>query len=205
MVFLQNSCSVLLASDSERFNQMILSLLSASGCTPIRVVSSAAAAKRAALEQVFDLVIVNTPLPDDFGTAFSVAQSGNGQTVVLMLVRAALHEEIHSQVMDRGVFTLPKPTTKEALAMALQWMNTTRERLRRVEAGAKTVEQELQELRLLNRAKWLLIEQRGMSESEAHHFLEKQAMDRCISKRRIAEELLGDSDTCFPEADSSPV
>ena len=190
MVFLQNSCSVLLASDSERFNQMILSLLSTSGCTPIRVVSSAAAAKRAALEQVFDLVIVNTPLPDDFGTAFSVAQSGNGQTVVLMLVRAALHEEIHSQVMDRGVFTLPKPTTKQALAMALQWMNTTRELLRRVEAGTKTVEQELQELHLLNRAKWLLIEQRGMSESEAHHFLEKQAMDRSVSKHRIAVELL---------------
>ena len=48
----------------------------------------------------------------------------------------------------------------------------------------------MQEIQLLNRAKWLLIEQRGMTEPEAHRFLEKQAMDRCVSKRTIAEELL---------------
>ena len=190
MVFLQNSCSVLLASASKRFNQTVLSQLSDSGFGPVRVVPSAAAAKRAAAEQAFDLVIVNAPLPDDFGTAFSVAQSGNRQTVVLMLVPAALHGEIHGQVMDRGVFTLPKPITGQSLSMALQWMSTTRERLRRAEEGVKTLEREQQELRILNRAKWLLIEQRGMSEPEAHHYLEKQAMDRCVSKLTVASELL---------------
>ena len=141
MVFSQQCCSVLLASDSERFNQAITSLLPASAYGPIRIVSSVSAAKRAALERVYDLVIVNAPLPDDFGTAFSIAQCGNRQTVVLMLVRAALQEEIHSQVVDRGVFTLPKPTTQQALARALQWMTAARERLRRMEESAQTVEQ----------------------------------------------------------------
>ena len=190
MVFSQQCCSVLLASDSERFNQAITSLLPASAYGPIRIVPSVSAAKRAALERVYDLVIVNAPLPDDFGTAFSIAQCGNRQTVVLMLVRAALQEEIHSQVVDRGVFTLPKPTTQQALARALQWMTAARERLRRMEESTQTVEQKMQEIQLLNRAKWLLIEQRGMTEPEAHRFLEKQAMDRCVSKRTIAEELL---------------
>ena len=191
MTFSQHSYSVLLASDSERFNQAVSGLLPASAYGPIRIVPSVSAARRAALERVYDLVIVNAPLPDDFGTAFSIAQSGNRQTVVLMLVRAALQEEIHAQVVDRGVFTLPKPTTQQALARALEWMTAARERLRRMEEGTQTVEQKMQEIHLLNRAKWLLIEQRGMSEPEAHRFLEKQAMDRCVSKRRIAEELLG--------------
>jgi response regulator NasT len=93
-------------------------------------------------------------------------------------------------VVDRGVFTLPKPTTQQALARALQWMTAARERLRRMEESTQTVEQKMQEIQLLNRAKWLLIEQRGMTEPEAHRFLEKQAMDRCVSKRKIAEELL---------------
>ena len=190
MVFSQQCYSVLLVSDSERFNQAITSLLPASAYGPIRTVPSVSAAKRAALERVYDLVIVNAPLPDDFGTAFSIAQCGNRQTVVLMLVRAALQEEIHSQVVDRGVFTLPKPTTQQALTRALEWMTAARERLRRMEESTQTVEQKMQEIHLLNRAKWLLIEQRGMTEPEAHRFLEKQAMDRCVSKRRIAEELL---------------
>lgn len=190
MVFSQQCYSVLLASDSERFNQAITSLLPASAYGPTRIVPSISAAKRAALDRVYDLVIVNAPLPDDFGTAFSIAQCGNRQTVVLMLVRAALQEEIHCQVADRGVFTLPKPTTQQALARALEWMTAARERLRRMEESTQTVEQKMQEIHLLNRAKWLLIEQQGMSEPEAHRYLEKQAMDRCVSKRRIAEELL---------------
>ena len=140
MVFSQQCCSVLLASDSERFNQAITDLLPASAYGPIRIVPSVSAAKRAALERVYDLVIVNAPLPDDFGTAFSIAQCGNRQTVVLMLVRAALQEEIHSQVVDRGVFTLPKPTTQQALARVLQWMTAARERLRRMEESTQTVE-----------------------------------------------------------------
>ena len=42
----------------------------------------------------------------------------------------------------------------------------------------------------MNRAKWSLIQHRGMSETEAHHYLEKQAMERCVSKRVIIEEIL---------------
>lgn len=190
MVFSQQCSSVLIVSDSVRFNQTIRSFLPASSYTPIRTVCSVSAAKRAALERVYDLVILNAPLPDDFGTAFAIAQSGNRQTVVLMLVRAAIQEQIHSQVVDRGVFTLPKPTTQQALETALQWMSAARERLRRIEETNQSVDQKMREIRLLNRAKWLLIEQRGMTEPEAHHYLEKQAMERCVSKRVIVEEIL---------------
>ena len=37
-----------------------------------------------------------------------------------------------------------------------------------------------------NRAKWLLIEQLKMTEAEAHRHIEKQAMDRCTTRREIA-------------------
>lgn len=47
------------------------------------------------------------------------------------------------------------------------------------------------EIRLVNRAKWLLIQQHGMTEAEAHHFIEKQAMDRCVKRKVIAEEIIG--------------
>lgn len=45
------------------------------------------------------------------------------------------------------------------------------------------------EIRLVNKAKWFLISELSMSEPEAHRYIEKQAMDRCIPKRSIAEEL----------------
>ena len=42
----------------------------------------------------------------------------------------------------------------------------------------------------VSKAKWLLISELHMSESDAHRYIEKQAMDRCISKRIVAEEII---------------
>ena len=47
------------------------------------------------------------------------------------------------------------------------------------------------EIRIVNLAKWLLIQQQGMTEAEAHRFIEKQAMDRCVKRKAIAEEIVG--------------
>ena len=44
----------------------------------------------------------------------------------------------------------------------------------------------MEEIRLVNRAKWILIEQLKMTEADAHHHIERQAMDRCVSKKEIA-------------------
>lgn len=46
------------------------------------------------------------------------------------------------------------------------------------------------EIRVVNRAKWILITELKMSEPDAHRYIEKQSMDQCISKRQIAEEII---------------
>ena len=46
------------------------------------------------------------------------------------------------------------------------------------------------EIRIVNRAKWLLISELKMKEPEAHRYIEKQSMDRCVSKRIVAEEII---------------
>ena len=190
MLFSQTCYSVLVVSASERFNDVIRSLLPASLFLPVRFVSSISAARRAAADRVYDLILINAPLPDDFGSAFAAQQSANRETLALVLVRAAQQEELHSQLVENGVFTLAKPTTAQTLQTALQWMTAARERLRRVEAKTQTLEEKMEEIRLVNRAKWLLIEQRHMTEPEAHRWIEKQAMDRRQSKKAVARALL---------------
>ena len=48
----------------------------------------------------------------------------------------------------------------------------------------------MQEIRVGNRAKWMLIERLQMSEADAHRYIEKMAMDRCVSRREIAEGII---------------
>ncbi|MFR0902788.1 MAG: ANTAR domain-containing protein [Anaerovoracaceae bacterium] len=43
---------------------------------------------------------------------------------------------------------------------------------------------------MVNKAKWLLISRLNMEEKEAHRHIERQAMDRCITKRDVAEEII---------------
>lgn len=182
--------SVLVVSAAEAFNATLLSLLPDSAYSPCRVTGDVSSAKRALAERNYDFVIINAPLPDDAGLRLAVDTAGLQTTVVLLLIRSEYHDEMHYKVAEHGVFTLPKPFSRQTMQTALSWMSSARERLRKNEKKALSMQDKMEEIRIVNRAKWLLITERKMEEAEAHRFIEKQAMDRCVSKRVIAEELL---------------
>ena len=190
MIFREDTYSVLLASASEKFNTVTAALLPGAEFWPVTVVKSAVEAQRRLLEGRFDIVLVNTPLPDEFGTRLAVEACEKTHAGVMLLVRRELHDEICYKVMETGVITLPKPTSEAAMSQMLRTLCAVRERLRRAEQRQVTVEKKIEELRLVSRAKWLLIDRQHMSEEEAHRYISRQAMDRRISKREAAEEIL---------------
>ena len=182
--------SVLIVSAAESFNDALSALLPTSKYSPTNFVSNISAAKRALAERAFDFVIINSPLPDDIGTRFAIDTGSSKETVVLLMVRAELQAEIYDKVAEHGVFVLPKPTSKPTMAIALSWLSSAREKLRKTEKKTLSIEEKMEEIRIVNRAKWLLISELKLDEPEAHRYIEKQAMDRCISKRIVAEEII---------------
>ena len=182
--------SVLIVSAAEGFNDPLSALLPTSKYSPTNFVSNISAAKRALAERAFDFVIINSPLPDDIGTRFAIDTGSSKETVVLLMVRAELQAEIYDKVAEHGVFVLPKPTSKPTMAIALSWLSSAREKLRKTEKKTLSIEEKMEEIRIVNRAKWILIRELKLDEPEAHRYIEKQAMDRCISKRIVAEEII---------------
>lgn len=182
--------SVLVVSAADNFNTVLSELLPESKYSPVYTVSSVSAAKRTLAERAFDFVIINSPLPDDIGSRFAIDTCKTKNSIVMLLVRAELHAEMHDKVSYHGVFTLPKPTSKPTLNTALGWMASARERLRDFEKKNLSIEEKMEEIRIVNRAKWLLINELKMDEPNAHRYIEKQAMDRCVSKREVAEEII---------------
>ena len=168
MVFQERTYSVLIVTTSDSFGE----------------------ARRKIVETAFDIVLINAPLPDDFGMRLAVdicASSGAG---VLLLVRNDQFDDIYARVVSYGVLTLSKPTNMQMVAQNLRILCATRERMRQMEAKQATVEEKIEEIRLVNRAKWLLIERLGMTEPEAHRYIEKQSMDLRISKREAAKSVI---------------
>ena len=182
--------SVLIVSASGKFQNALRSLLPESAYSPIVTVASVGAAECARNNQDFDFVFVNSPLPDDAGIRFAIDCCRAGGTVVLLFAAAALYDSIQSRVEKHGVFVLPRPVPRDAILRGLNWMAAARERLRSYEKKVQPVEEKIEEIRLVNRAKWLLISELKMSEPDAHHYITRQAMDRCCSKRVVAEEVI---------------
>ena len=173
MVFQERTYSVLLVSASDKFNATTTTLLPVTDYWPVTTVKSIAEAKRRLLDQPYDIILINAPLPDDFGMRLAIDACNESGAGVLLLVKSEHYNDIYSKVVGYGVMTLSKPTT-----------------LRKVEERQATVEEKIEEIRLVNRAKWLLIECLSMSEAEAHRYIEKQSMDLRISKREVAQKII---------------
>ena len=181
---------VALVSSSEKFNGAMLPLLPKNLFSPISVYRDAKSARRVISKEKPDIVIINTPLPDDFGTSLALDVSETDGVCVLLFTRAENFSELSSVLAPHGVLTLPKPTSPELTEEVVELMCATRERLRRIEIKKSFAEERMEDIRVVNKAKWFLIEQLKMTEQEAHRYIEKQAMDRCVTKRVIAENIL---------------
>ena len=190
MVFQERTYSVLVVSASEKVNSNIMALLPMTDYLPVSVVRSVSEAKRKLAEQDCDIVLVNAPLPDDFGLRLAIDVCNTSDAGVLMLVKSDLYNDIYSKAVEYGVMTLSKPTSSQMVAQSLRVLCATRERLRKMEERQATVEEKIAEIRVVNKAKWLLIQYLSMTESDAHRYIEKQAMDLRTSKRRVAEDII---------------
>ena len=182
--------SVLVVSASDKFNESLRRLLPENRYSPVIAAADVSGARRRLLEERYDLVIINTPLPDDFGTRLALDVCASSGTGVLLLVGAEHYPDVNARVSPYGVLVLSKPTSAQLLSQSLLLLCGTRERLRRMEQKTASIEEKMEEIRLVNRAKWLLIEQLKMTEAEAHRHIEKQAMDRRTTRRAIAEGIL---------------
>ena len=65
-----------------------------------------------------------------------------------------------------------------------------RRKMAALQEKSDTLEKKMKEIRLVNRAKWILIAQMKMSEEEAHKYIEKTAMDECVTRGEIAERII---------------
>ena len=182
--------SVLVVSASDTFNSALIPLLPDSKFDPVRFETSVNSAKRALADRTYDFIVINSPLPDDAGVRFAMDLSGLKTSVALLMVRSDVYATTYNRVAEFGVYVLPKPTSKPSVSQAIDWMIATRERLKKFEKKTVSTEEKIQEIRIVNRAKWVLIDSLKMTEADAHRYIEKQAMDRCISKREIAEEII---------------
>ena len=182
--------SVLVVSASQKITDLFNELLPSGTFSPIVSVSSCGEAQRALISTEYDIIVINTPLGDEFGTDFSLDLVQDSSAAVLLLVASDIHAEVASKVESYGVMTISKPLNRTTLYTAMTLAYATRARLRQMDKKNRSLSAKMSEIRIVNRAKWALIESLGMTEETAHHYIEKQAMDLRMPKGEIAVNIL---------------
>ncbi|MBR4542913.1 MAG: ANTAR domain-containing protein [Lachnospiraceae bacterium] len=182
--------SALIVSASEQFETLIKRSLM--DVITVESRKSGAMARRYVLERYYDLVIINAPLPDESGEELALDIVEQCDASVLMVVPQDIFEDVLDRVTEQGIMVMPKPSPKGRIDKSVRFLVATQNKMHRLEAKVARAEEKLEEMRVVNKAKLVLINKKKMSEDEAHRYIGKLAMDNGISRGRAAERILDD-------------
>lgn len=178
--------SVLLVSHDSK----IISQVSAFLMPPLFELTSTSdfnEARRLVGERTFSIIIVDSG--DGYDTDFAVSAS-EGYSTVMLLVPAEHFDEVSYRVEGFGVLTATKPFepfyfyNMVKVAIAVQYKVQT------LSSQTVKLKTKMEEIRVVNRAKMLLMQNLKMTEQEAHRFLEKEAMDKGMKRIAVADSVI---------------
>ena len=187
----QRQHDILIVSSYENFSDSVTRALSDGRYRDIDVRKSASSARRALLEKSYDAALINMPLSDEPGVDLAIDMVTTYPTGVIIVASSEISEDVAEKVTDDGIMVLAKPVSARIVKRAVRLLCALLDKRKKSEKKILTLEEKMEEIRIVNRAKWKLINEQGMSEDDAHRHIGKLAMDRCVSKREVAEEILG--------------
>ena len=144
-------------------------------------------ARRLATERTFNIIIADSGDGYDTDFAINIADS---YSTILLLVPNEHFDEISYRVEGYGILTITKPFepfyfyNMVKIAIAVQY------KVQVLSSQTTKLKVKMEEIKLVNRAKMLLMSNMNMSEQEAHRYIEKEAMDRGMKRTAISEEII---------------
>lgn len=85
---------------------------------------------------------------------------------------------------------LPKPISRQFFCQSLKLVAAARRRMLGLKNENTRLQKKIDDIRLVDRAKCVLIQYANFTEQQAHRYIEKKAMDQRVSRREVAEDIL---------------
>jgi response regulator NasT len=182
--------SLLIASNTSSGLALLSELFKMQTFSRIVTTTSGGEARRFLRNDDADLVIIESPLSDEPGDDLALHASEHRTGGVILVTPVEALYALSNAVEGAGVFVLPKPMTPELFYQAVKHLRATRERVLKLEDENRLLQKKLQEIKVIDRAKCVLIQYLNMTETQAHRYIEQQSMDLRQSKLETAENIL---------------
>lgn len=142
-----------------------------------------------------ELVIMDVKMPRRDGIDAASEIAGKRIAPIVMLT-AFSQRDLVERARDAGAMAyLVKPFTVSDLVPAIELALSRFDELIELEREVATLSDRLETRKLIERAKGLLQTKQGMTEPEAFKWIQRAAMDRRTTMKRVAEVVLDSLDT----------
>lgn len=181
---------VLLISKNGKTKTSLQAYLMNTGDVELTTVIRGNIAKQILLGTWYDLIIINSPLEDEFGDELAALASMKTRSGVIILIENALIDSKAAKMEQAGVMVVGKPMVKAMLNQAIKFAQVAKNRIVTLQEENVKLQGRIDQMKLVNRAKWVLIQYLNMTEEQAHKYIEQQAMARRMSKARVSQKIL---------------
>ena len=152
-----------------------------------QIVSDFNEARRICSERNFNIILVD--FADGEGTDFAIDISDSTSTT-LLLTPTQFFEQISYKVEGYGILTITSPFDQFYSYNMIKVAIAVQYKVQVLSSQTTKLKVKMEEIRVVNRAKMLLMQNLNMTEADAHRYIEKEAMDRCIKKTAVAEQVI---------------
>lgn len=136
------------------------------------------------------LTVIISPIVDD-DKALAIEISKLQSTAVMLCVDKQHFDNTSSNLGALGIFVISKTFNKNIAQNSLRLLCTMQTRMEKFYSQTTPLpKNKLDDMYIVDKAKYLLISYLKLTEPEAHRYIEKQAMNLRITKRTVAEKII---------------
>ena len=139
-----------------------------------------------------DVVILDVKMPGLDGIEAARRIAASHDTAVVILTAFSQRELIDRAIEAGALAYLVKPFSRSELVPALEIARTRHREMRALTDQARTMAERLEARKLLDRAKGILIDEAGLTEGDAFHFIQTTAMSGRQTMVDVARAVLSD-------------
>ncbi len=181
--------NILIAGKTEEICDSIAQLLLELDCDNISTFTSGTIIRGVDISK-FDSVIISTPLSDEFGLDLVADISKDTKNGIVVLAKREIADEVQKKIRFTGAFVLPRPFNKALLIQTIKLTEIAHMGMAKLEEENRQLTQQLSDMKIVNRAKSMLMQYLNLTEDQAHRHIQKQAMDLRKTQRAVAEDIL---------------
>ena len=147
-------------------------------------------ARRAVEREKIALMVIFSPLKDEeeIPRLFDMAERRG--IAAGYIVGREIYGEAAYRLEGRNVFVVAYPLQMDQVLQLVSFLHQVQRRFWLVLSEQERLQRQVQDIQIACRVKCLLVEKREMTEEEAHHFIEQEAMNTGLSKREAALKIL---------------